>query len=393
MGYQGWRSFVSCALALSAVVLVAGCGSQSGTAEPTGSADVPALDSARIQKFDLGKYDAVRMTAAGIVTITGDGLNGYDPRTGEQRWTIRRDGAQVDQQSIWLLDSGHVLLVGWKNVPERIAYDTDSGRELWPTMNPSWSEADVIAGNFVRNDPRTGQRSWSIDPATVGCAVPLPDKPTLFESRDVLLFRCPSKVGNDNDMRDLRIGALAKDTGKVLWQRQLEGDQSIARGPSNVLDVRLGDKADTVDVRTGAVLGTRKRPDSPWRYPLPDGSALAMDSVNLVEDKEFRLVAADGSVKWTAPLQAGEQTLPGPAAQNVILGTMRQRQGDPKATWILAWDLRTAKRTVILGPDTTAQNESPSLRFPVAVDTPLEVWPWGVAVKGTDGSFAVIPAA
>ncbi|WP_433202025.1 PQQ-binding-like beta-propeller repeat protein [Nocardia sp. CA-107356] len=402
MKFSGWKSVENgtrtslTALLRAGVVVwlvagIAACGSDSPEHHGPTSSDTPALNLSSIKPLDIGPHDAVGFTATGLYTVTDDRLTGIDPRSGKPQWVMQRPGLRPDSKRISLLDKGGVLLVGWQGETGSIAYAADTGRQLWTTPDAEWYEYDDGGTQLVRNDPRTGTRRWSVDPATLGCAIPLPpDTSLMFPVQDLSLFRCPL----DTDLEgEQLVGALADDTGALLWKRQVPDRRSFTRGPANVATVRQGTEIETIDAVSGQVIGRRSGPDSEWRFPLHDGSALAMDSSTLKEDKELRLEETDRHIRWTVPLRpTEEEVIPWAAADNVILGVLREVSGNDY--WVVAFDTRTGERTVVAGPHDTRSGAKPLLQMSVDFQgTLLKSAPWGALIPGKNGTFAIIPTA
>lgn len=378
------------------VAAVAGCGGDSEDSPAfDGGPDAPVLDLAGIRTLPIGPHDVLKATAAGLVAVADGELRGIDPRSGETRWTVRQEGLRPDPKGVELQDFGNVLLVSWVDSGERVAYAADSGRELWRTPDPEWSEQQTRDGQFVQIDPRTNARKWSVSYTELGCAGALPeDHFYLFEARGATLFRCPLRVDGDSVEGEQLVGALNLDTGALLWKRTVPDRRSFARATYALAEVTVGKQQELIEGATGRIIGTRTKsdPEAQLRYTLPDGAAFVLDSSTIKDNHDFRLEEADGTVRWRVPLSPTEEMLPEYVGTgNVVLGTMHNRLGSYDC-WLLAYDMRTGKRIVVAGPGKTEQGEQPTLNKAMELTGTVSSAPWGVLVGLKDGEFAVIPA-
>lgn len=386
------------ALAATMLVGAVGCGSH-GSDSDSGGRSVADLDLGAVQTLRLDANDTVGVTSTGVYTVADGKIYGVDYRSGAKSWQIQPPTAPVDKDRIQVLDTGKVLLAGWQGTAGLTAYDADTGVQLfWSTPNDEWAEADDATGQFVHTDPRTGQQSWTVDPATVGCATPLSkDSPALFDSDvatlaagpGVDIFRCPAPGGR------YRIGGLDRASGKAVWQREVPDERSFLRATGRIGLVVSDGSVETIDTSNGKSLGSRKpASDKEFRIPQPDGSALTLDSYVFSEDKEMRLTEPGGATRWTVPLDATKEQIQPLTVSggNAVLALMQERS-DAKKTWLLAYDPKNGKRTVVIGPGPTAAGEKPTLTMGLEV-TGTRVYdsPWGVLVAGPGNTYATIPA-
>ncbi|MFE3194544.1 PQQ-binding-like beta-propeller repeat protein [Nocardia sp. NPDC059240] len=391
------RALTTIASAVCATTVLVGCGSHD-SASNADRPSVPNLKLDGVQALNLDANESFGVMANGVYTVTGHEVTGVDIHTGQKLWQISSPTA-LDKDKTQVLDAGHVLMVGGKDQPGLTAYDTATGQVLWSTPAEQWFEADESTGQFVHNDSRTGTQRWSVDPGTLGCATPLSkDLPALFdlgvpslvESPSVDVFRCASPNGR------FVVGGLDRATGATVWHREVANKGSFLRGPGRIGTVRTGDTLETVDMATGKSLGSRKPvSDNELHIFLGDGSALTLDSDVIAEDKDMRLQEPDGKIRWTVPLDPKEESQPLMAnSGNAVFTLVRQRADSSYKAWLIAYDAKDGKRTVVAGPGPTATGEKPTLTMNLgAVDTGLDSGPWGLLVAGPDNGYATIPVA
>ncbi|MFF0632021.1 PQQ-binding-like beta-propeller repeat protein [Nocardia sp. NPDC004151] len=390
-----FRACARVALAAGLAAAATGCGS-SGSATITDGSTVPDVDLNAVKTLSLGPNESFGVMSTGVYTLADDGITRVDVRTGLQLWKIASTGAPPEQGKIQVLDRGHVMLAGWQDTPGLTAYDTTSGKRLWDTPAEQWFESDSATGQFVHFDPRTGAQRWSVDPGTLGCATPLPkdlpalfdsDAPSLAEGPGVVVFRCAAAGGRTI------VGGLDRTTGSTVWRRDLPEKGNFLRGPGRMAIVVTEGTVDTVDMADGASLGTRQAAsDKEFRALLADGSSLTMDSYVIADDTNMRLQAPDGTVRWSVPLDATKEEMQPlmVSSRNAVFLLMREN-GGAKA-WLVAYDTKNGKRTVVLGPGPTAAGEKPTLTMNLDISrTRLYPAPWGILVTGPDNSFAAIP--
>ncbi|MGW4355934.1 outer membrane protein assembly factor BamB family protein [Nocardia sp. NPDC004582] len=390
-----FRACARVALAVGLSAVAAGCGS-SGSAAIADVSTVPDLDLSAVKTLSLGPSESFGVMSTGVYTLADDGITRMDVRTGLQLWKIASTGAPPEQGKIQVLDRGHVMLAGWRGAPGLTAYDTSSGKRLWDTPAEQWFESDSGTGQFVHLDPRTGEQRWSVDPGTLGCATPLPkdlpalfdsDVPSLAEGPGVVVFRCTAAGGRTV------VGGLDRTTGATVWRRDIPEKGNFLRGPGRMAIVVAEGTVDTVDMADGTSLGSRKAAsDKEFRALLADGSSLTMDSYVIADDKDMRLQAPNGSVRWSVPLDASKEEMQPlmVSGRNAVLLLMRENSG--AKAWLVAYDTKNGKRTVILGPGPTAAGEKPTLTMNLDIShTRLYPAPWGILVTGSDNSYAAIP--
>ncbi|MFD7846544.1 PQQ-binding-like beta-propeller repeat protein [Nocardia sp. NPDC059764] len=389
------RACAHAALAAGLAAAAAGCGS-SGSASTTDGSTVPDLDLSAVKTLSLGPSESFGVTSTGVYTLADDGITGVDIHTGQQLWKIASTGTPPEQGKIQVLDSGRVLLAGWPGTPGLTAYDTGTGTRLWDTPAEQWFESDSATGQFVHFDPRTGEQRWSVDPGTLGCATPLPkDLPALFDSDGpsladgpgVVVFRCAAAGGRTV------VGGLARTTGSTVWHRDIPEKGNFLRGPGRMAIVVTDGSIDTVDMADGSSLGGRKASsDKEFRALLADGSSLTMDSYVIADDKDMRLQAPDGSVRWSVPLDAHEEEMQPSMVSSRNAVFLLMREGSGSKAWLVAYDTKNGKRTVVLGPGPTTAGEKPTLTMNLDIThTRLFPAPWGILVTGSDNSYAAIP--
>ncbi|TQM31417.1 PQQ-binding-like beta-propeller repeat protein [Nocardia bhagyanarayanae] len=380
---------------LVAIALTAGLTSCDPETPPAiAPSDAPILDLEGIVRLEIGPYEEIAVTQSGIYAIIGDAVVGIDPRTGDRRWTLRRPGTRPDAKRTKTVPFRDVLLVGWQDVPGLVAYDAESGEELWSTSAEEWYEGDAVDDRFVFHNPRTRALRWAVDAAALGCAVPLPkDFLTLLWIRDVVIFRCGTRTEPDGTPIDQIVGTLSPETGAVLWQRRLAGRDTLALETTSTASILSGAEREIVDLRTGEPIARRGDDKGRYRLPRPDRSALVMDSTTLADNTAMRLEELDGTVRWTTALERDEEVIPYSAtSSNVTLASMRKRLDHYSEISLLAYDLRTGERTLVAGPKSSVRGETPILTMALDHSEPPSVAPWGLMVPGANGSIAVIPA-
>ncbi|WP_458687730.1 outer membrane protein assembly factor BamB family protein [Nocardia tengchongensis] len=392
------RVLRTCArVALSAGLLAAAAGCGSGnSATATGGSGVPELDLTAVRALPLEANDSLGVTANGVYTLADGGITGVDIHNGQQLWHIPSAGAPPEPGKIQVLDAGRVLLAGWQGTPGLTAYDTATGKQLWDTPAEQWFESDSTSGQFVHSDPRTGAQLWSVDPGTLGCATPLPkdlpalfdsDTPSLAEGPGVIVFRCATAAARTV------VGGLDRASGSVVWHRELPEKGNFLRGPGRMAIVVTEGTIDTVDLADGKTLGTRKAAsDKELRALLADGSSLTMDSYVIADDKNMRLQAPDGATRWTVPLDASKEEMQPLMVSSRDSAFLLMRESSGYKYWLVAYDTKSGKRTVVIGPGATAAGEKPSLTMNLDISrTRLYPAPWGLLVTGPDNGYATIP--
>ncbi|MTJ62028.1 PQQ-binding-like beta-propeller repeat protein [Nocardia seriolae] len=394
VGNVDFKIAVRAALAAAVLVVVAGCGAHDSHARPGD----PNLAAAK--ELHLDANEARDAIATGVFTLANGRIDGLDVASGHKLWSIQPSGAPIDTEKFQVLDSGRVLLVGNRKTPGRTAYDTATGAQLWSTPAEEWRENDHSSGQFVHSDPRTGAQLWTVDPATLGCATPIakdldflkdPNGVGFTDESGVEMFRCQASGGL------FVIGGLDAATGATIWRRDVPdrlGYLHSVSGPGHIAIIASGNTLETVDTATGRSLGSHAGVvQDTFRLPLSDGSAMLLKGEELSAVREIRLEEPDGRARWTVPIKAdGEQVDTNPAGiGNTILTTMSQRS-DSK-TWLVAFDAKTGKRTVVIAEGPTDAGEKPILTMPLDTSL-LNVYPasWGVMVADRKGAYAVIPA-
>ncbi|MGW4248815.1 outer membrane protein assembly factor BamB family protein [Nocardia sp. NPDC004722] len=396
--------------ALAAAVLVgaAGCGAHDSAAAAD-RPSVPNLKLDAVRALTLEPNDSFGVTADAIYTVANGDAFGVGSGSGAKLWWIQSPTKPVDKDKIQVLDSGRVLLLGWKDQPGLTAYDASTGLQMWHTDAEQWFEDDESTGQFIHRNPRTGEQSWSVDPATLGCATPLSEElPALFgtdvvdlterpslidtaERPGIEVFRCATPGGK------FAVGGLDRATGSTVWHREVPEMGSFLRATGRIGTVISGETIETVDLTTGHSLGSRKgNPDKELRITQPDGTALVLDSSVMSEDKEMRLLEPDGTTRWTVPLDPHREELQPlmTSAGNAIFAVMRQPADPDYRSWLLAYDPRTGKRSAVIGPGPTAAGEKPTLTMPLNLaHRTVHPAPWGVLVAGPDNTYATIPVA
>lgn len=392
------------ALTASVLAGAVSCGSDDATTNP-GKPSIPDLDLAAVKTLALDANESYGVMANGLYTVVNGDVFGVDSRSGQKLWWIQSPTTPVDKDKIQVLDSGRVLLVGWKDSPRLTAYDSGTGLQMWHTPAEQWFEADDSSGQFVHNDPRTGERRWSVDPGTVGCSTPLSkDPPALFDTDGATLteptgvldperpgvdvFRCAAPNGH------YVVGGLDRTTGATAWHREVPEKGSFLRGPGHIGTIKTGGTVETIDMADGKSLGSRKpSSDKELHIPYADGSALTLDSYVIADDKEMRLQEPDGKTRWTVPLDTKEEMQPLMVSSgNAVFTLMRQRADSDYKAWLIAYDTENGHRTVVVGPGPTAAGEKPTLTMNLnAVGTQVRSAPWGLLVAGPDHGYAAIP--
>ncbi|MVU76581.1 PQQ-binding-like beta-propeller repeat protein [Nocardia sp. ET3-3] len=373
----------------------AACGSHDSSTD-SAKPVVPDLDLGAVKALTLDANDSFGVMTNGVYTVAGQDITGVDIHTGQKLWHISSP-TTPDKNKIQVVDSGHVLVVGAKDAPGLTAYDTGTGQQLWSTPAEEWFESDDSTGQFVHNDPRTGAKRWSVDPGTVGCATPLSkDLPALFDldvpslavPPDVDTFRCAAPNGR------FVVGGLDRTTGATAWHREVPEKGSFLRGPGRIGTVEIDGKLETIDMGTGKSLSSRKpSSDKELRIQLADGSALTLDSYVMADNKNMRLQEPDGTTRWTVTLDPKEESQPLMASSgNAVFTLVGERADSSYKAWLIAYDTKDGKRTVVAGPGPTAAGEKPTLTMNLgAVDTGIDPASWGLLVTGPDNGYAVIP--
>ncbi|MFC8042257.1 PQQ-binding-like beta-propeller repeat protein [Nocardia sp. NPDC057353] len=385
---MGWNRAVRAVAAFGLVLLLAACGGAAGSRPPGG------LELSGIRAVELGAFDDAGVTDSGIYTVRGTTILGRSPG-GEQRWTIQRAGSAPDRQRTTALPFSDVLLVRWTNSPGFVAYSAETGAELWSTAADLWWESGIEEGRVVLRDPATNRPRWTADPARWGCAPPFTeDDLSVLLTREVALLRCPTRFAQDGTGLDLAVAAFDRLTGAELWARTFTGTDTVVVDSSDTLTLKSDAERVFLALRSGEELGRQAVGEkSRYRFARPGGTALIMDSSVLAQNTEMRFVEPDGGVRWTAPLDAGEEVLMSTESPDgVLLATLRPRGGARDDGSLVAYDLRTGERTHLAGPRPTARGEEPALAMPVAQTARLHAAPWGVLVPGADGRAAVIPS-
>lgn len=394
------RAGVRVALAAAMLATAAGCDSHDSPA-PGGTTQAGDLNLGAAKTLHLDANDDWDVIAPGVFTLTNGRLDGLDVASGHQLWSIPPSGEPIDKDKFRVLDSGRVLLVGHRNSPGLTAYDTATGAQIWSTPAEKWRADDHSSGQFVHSDARSGAQSWTVDPGSLGCSTPIakdldfardPDGVGLVAAPGVVIFRCPATGGR------FVIGGLNEATGAAIWHRDVPDQLSYLRsrtGSGRIATVASGDTLETIDAATGRSLGSRTgASDNAFRFPLSDGSAMVLNGEKLADAKEIRVEEPSGGTRWAAPINTGgEQVRPQlTSAGNTILATMTQ-SSDAK-TWLVSYDAKTGKRTVVIGDGPTAAGEKPILTMALnELDLATYRASWGVVVVGPDNTYAVIPFA
>ncbi|WP_162958351.1 PQQ-binding-like beta-propeller repeat protein [Nocardia yunnanensis] len=403
------RALTSAARAVFATTVLVGtmgCGSHDSRSDPS-RPTVPNLKLDAVKALTLEPNDEFGVTSDAIYTVENGDVYGVDGHSGLKLWWIKSPVTPVDKDAIQVLDSGRVLLLGWTDHKGLTAYDAGTGLQMWHTDAEQWFEDDESTGQFIHRNPRTGEQTWSVDPATLGCATPLSEElPALFgtdvvdlterpslidtaERPGVEVFRCATPGGT------FAVGGLDRATGSTVWHREVPELGSFLRAAGQIAVVISGDTIETVNMTTGHSLGSRKgHPDKELRITQPDGAALVLDSSTLSEDKEMRLLEPDGTARWTVPLDPKREELQPlmNSAGNAIFAVMRQQADPDYRSWLLAYDPRSGKRSVVIGPGPTAAGEKPMLTMPLNLaHRTVHPAPWGILVAGPDNTYATIP--
>lgn len=365
-------------------------------------AAAPTVDLSRAHALDVTGLHNLGATAAGIFATKGRVLVDIDPDTGAVRWSTSRPGSAPDPL-LWNhnntfsatgveADNGRVLLTAWDYWRGVRAYAADTGRLLWSTSDSSWEEypgSFEDTREFFRNDPHSGKREWSVAYSHLGCMSPSTDA-VLLGGLHAAMFQCPSVAQSATSPsagtigRAVIVGALDPATGRPLWKRQLSSGAllSLTQGDIAVVGLSLTDYQ-LLDAATGTVVGHFNDTGDPEF--LAGGYALTVSKTAL------RLTGPDGALRWTRQLRPWEDVRDRVATANAIVTVI----GHGQQAWVIAYDIKDGRRTVVAGPGPTPDGENPTLTLNVTTNTNLglQALPWGVLIPTTDPTVGVIPAS
>ncbi len=242
-------------------------------------------------------FDDCATTTSGPASIVG-----FDPETGEQRWTRLAGAARFSDIDV----AGVLVAFGSRT----IGYDPATGQALWcragsrfGSMKPATVEGNfvVITGDAVESvDATTGQTIWSTDVDAPSDAELVSDGSQIVVTSGSILRRpaeAPEMPKAVIARLDARTGAMVDGPDEEPWLEQ--GDENSA--------VVITESFNTVVVSDPATGQERWRVSNPFTTSvILDGDLLFVSRLGSGDSKVTAHAASDGAVVW-------ESTIPGPS--------------------------------------------------------------------------------
>ncbi|MFG3248076.1 PQQ-binding-like beta-propeller repeat protein [Streptomyces sp. NPDC048187] len=231
------------------------------TTPPAGVAPQPLWHESAAE--DSTAADEPLLTADGLLLVSGDPLVAYDVRTGKARWTrpdICRPGARL------LFHDGKVFLADGDHEGVLVAYDVESGEEVWRSrLGTRLSVEDTIAiddKNVYVTATDYGQSQSATEYRTAVSAVDhTTGKQTWIQHRDwgTKDYDVQGTVSGRylvyaDSNRNLTVRDTA--TGRQLWTKKLGEEWSWRPTVANGLVFLPGDNLTAVDADKGSTVWT-----------------------------------------------------------------------------------------------------------------------------------------